>query len=314
MLPPGVSATEFDFAIKEFQKIVGAEWVFYEPESLVGYSKIMVPDEDVRYQPSAAVAPDGVEQIQAILKVANHYKIPLWMISTGKNLGYGSAAPATAGQVVLDLKRMNRILEIDLELGSVLIEPGVTYLQLKQYLDERNIPLWISFPSSGPVAGPVGNTLDRGVGYNRYGEHFANFCGLEVVLADGLVVRTAMGGVQNGKDWNTYRWGYGPWVDGLFSQSNFGIVTKMGLWLMHKPQASKGFLVGWDDDEGMAKGIDAARHLRLNGVIENGVLGSSMYHVAQHKKRSEIYAGKGSIPMADVKRVSARIWDWGCGA
>lgn len=74
MLPPGVSATEFDFAIKEFRKIVGAEWVFYEPESLVGYSKIMVPDEDVRYQPSAAVAPDGVEQIQAILKVANHYK------------------------------------------------------------------------------------------------------------------------------------------------------------------------------------------------------------------------------------------------
>ena len=145
----------------------------------------MIPHDEALHQPSGAVAPANVEEIQAILKVANHYRIPLWVISTGKNLGYGSAAPATAGQVVLDLKRMNRILEVDEEMGTALVEPGVTYLQLKQYLDERKIPLWLSFPSSGPIAGPVGNTLDRGVGYNRYGEHFANFCGLEVVLAGG---------------------------------------------------------------------------------------------------------------------------------
>jgi len=315
-LPPGVSAQDFQAAIKEFQNIVGSDFVFAEPERLVSYSKIMIPDDVSLHQPSGAVAPASVEEIQAILKVANRYRIPLWVISTGKNLGYGSAAPATAGQVVLDLKRMNRILEVDAEMGTALVEPGVTYLQLKQYLDERNIPLWISFPSSGPIAGPVGNTLDRGVGYNRYGEHFANFCGLEVVLADGLVVRTATGDVKGNNTWQSYRWGYGPWVDGLFSQSNFGIVTKMGLWLMHKPEASKGFLVGWNDDEGMAKGVDVARKLNLNGVIENGVIGHSMYHIGQIKKRSEIYNGPGAIPLAEVKRIcnaeGLGIWGFIC--
>jgi 4-cresol dehydrogenase (hydroxylating) len=313
MLPPGVSAQDFQTALKEWEKIVGSEYVFAQPENLASYSKIMIPDDEALHRPSGAVAPANVEEIQAILKVANRYRLPLWMISTGKNLGYGSAAPATAGQVVLDLKRMNRILEVDEEMGTALIEPGVTYLQLKQYLDERKIPLWLSFPSSGPIAGPVGNTLDRGVGYNRYGEHFANFCGLEVVLADGLVVRTATGGVKGSNTWQSYRWGYGPWVDGLFSQSNFGIVTKMGLWLMHKPAASKGFLVGWNDDEDMAKGVDVTRRLHLDNVIENGVIGHSLYHIAQIKKRSDLWGKPGAIPQAEVKRIcnEAGLGIWG---
>lgn len=100
-------------------------------------------------------------------------------------MGYGMAAPATPGQVVLDLKRMNRILEVDADLGTCLLEPGVTYQQLKDYLVENNIPLWIDVPTVGPIASPVGNTLDRGVGYTPYGEHFMFQCGMEVVLADG---------------------------------------------------------------------------------------------------------------------------------
>jgi 4-cresol dehydrogenase (hydroxylating) len=93
MLPPGVSAQDFQTALKEWEKIVGPEYVFAQPENLASYSKVMIPDDDALHQPSGAVAPANVEEIQAILKVANHYRIPLWVISTGKNLGYGSAAP-----------------------------------------------------------------------------------------------------------------------------------------------------------------------------------------------------------------------------
>ncbi|MFD2173989.1 FAD-binding oxidoreductase [Rhodobacter lacus] len=302
-LPPGVSREDFASALRAFRAIVGEDFAFADIDRLAPYSKVMLPEPSARHRPAGAVAPENVEQVQAVVKVAERYGIPLWTISTGKNLGYGDAAPATPGQVVLDLKRMNRIVEVDETLGYALVEPGVTYMQLKQYLEANNIPLWISFPSSGPLAGPMGNTLDRGVGYNRYGQHFENFCGLEVVLADGSLLRTGMGGVENSREWNVYRWGYGPWLDGIFSQSNYGVVTKIGIWLMRKPQKSFGFLCGWDDDEGMGRGIDAVRELHLNKVVENGVLGHTMYAVAQTYRRDEIYTGPGAMPRARVKEV-----------
>jgi 4-cresol dehydrogenase (hydroxylating) len=130
-----------------------------------------------------------------------------------------------------------------------LVEPGVTYHQLIDYIKEHDLDMWVSFPASVKIGGPVGNTLDRGVGFNRNGEHVANFCGLEVVLASGEVLRTGLGDVGDGSAWQAFRWGFGPWVDGLFSQSNFGIVTKMGLWLMKKPPKNQVLLVAWNDDD-----------------------------------------------------------------
>ena len=63
-------------------------------------------------------------------------------------------------------------------------------------------------------------------------DHWNAVCGLEVVLANGEVLRTGMGAMPNSEVWHQYKYGFGPLVDGLFSQSNFGIVTRMGLWLM----------------------------------------------------------------------------------
>ncbi len=61
---------------------------------------------------------------------------------------------------------------------------------------------------------------------------------MEVVLADGDFVRTGMGALPGAGTWQQFKYGMGPLVDGLFSQSNFGIVTKMGFWLMPQPEAA----------------------------------------------------------------------------
>ena len=143
-----------------------------------------------------------------------------------------------------------------MELGTALLEPGVTYQQLVDYLEQNNIPLWVSCPAPSAVASPVGNTLDRGVGYTPYGEHFMMQCGMEVVLANGEVLRTAMGGVEGSNSWQVFKWGYGPYLDGIFTQSNYGIVTKMGLWLMPKPPAYKPFYIRFKDDDDVADIID----------------------------------------------------------
>jgi len=296
MLAKGTSKAGLARAVAEYRKILGSKNVLIEAEALAPYSKIMIPSPNIQHQPIGALIVHSVEQIQKVLAVCNKYKIPIWPISTGRNIGYGSAAPATPGQLVLDMRNMNKILEIDPILCTALVEPGVTYRQLIDYINDRKLNIWVSMPSSGGLSGPMGNILDRGVGYNRAGEHFSNFSGMEVVLADGEILRTGLGGIANTTAWQSYRWGFGPWVDGLFSQSNFGVVTKIGLWMMQKPPGFQTFVVGWDDVPTMAEGVGVASHLRLASVIENGVVGNTLYATAQLVKRADMYTGQGAIP------------------
>ena len=72
--------------------------------------------------------------------------------------------------------------------------------------------------------------------YLPYGQDMAAQCGMEVVLANGDVLRTGMGAMPDNKSWHLYKRGLGPTPDQLFMQSNYGIVTKMGVWLMPQPQ------------------------------------------------------------------------------
>lgn len=304
-LAPGVSKANFTAAMDAFRTVVGAEWAFADTDSVIPYSKTYIPDPQHRYVPVGAVAPANVEQVQEIVRIANRFKQPIWPISTGKNMGYGSAAPATPGQVVLDLKRMNRILEVDPELGTALVEPGVTYQMLKDYLDDNNIPLWIDVPTVGPVAGPVGNTLDRGVGYTPYGEHFLFQCGMEVVLPDGKVMRTGMGSIKGSTAWQAFKWGYGPYVDGLFTQSNFGIVTKMGMWLMPKPPVYKPFMIRHAEMGDVAKIVDTMRPLRVSSLIANGnLMMSAAYQLAMFKRRNEIVPDGQPLDDESVKKAA----------
>ncbi len=239
--PTGVSEADFTKALQQFAGVVGSQWVLSRDEDVAtykdGYSPFWgEPEERVV---SAAVAPDSVEQIQKILAIANHFSIPLYTVSTGRNLAYGGSAPAYSGSVVLDLKRMNRVLEVSEEYAYALVEPGVSYFDLYRHLRQKGLKFWIDVPDPG-WGSPVGNALDHGAGRMPlpYRDHFDAHCGMEVVLANGQVVRTGMGAIPNSKLWLQTKYGPGPLLDGIFSQSNFGIVTKMGFWLMPEPEAS----------------------------------------------------------------------------
>ncbi|MEY4889040.1 MAG: hypothetical protein RIQ75_170 [Pseudomonadota bacterium] len=304
-LAPGVSKADFAGAIKAMRSVVGDEWVFGDPEAVMPWGKVYVPDPNGRHVPLGAVCPRTVEEVQEIVRIANKYKQPIWPISTGKNMGYGMAAPATPGQIVLDLKRMNRILEVDADLGTCLIEPGVTYQQLKDYLDDNNIPLWIDVPTVGPIASPVGNTLDRGVGYTPYGEHFTFQCGMEVVLPNAEILRTGMGSIEGSTAWQAFKWGYGPYVDGLFTQSNFGIVTKMGMWLMPRPPVYKPFMIRHDNMADVPKIIEAMRPLRVSSLVANcNLMMSASYQLAMFKRRNEIVPDGQPLDDASVKKAA----------
>ena len=117
ILPPGVGQARFDQALAAFARVVGPEWVLATDEDRETYLDVYSPGRDASHAASAAVAPASVEQVQAVLKIANEYRIPLWPISRGKNFGYGGAAPRMSGTVMLDMGRMNRILGVNDTLG-----------------------------------------------------------------------------------------------------------------------------------------------------------------------------------------------------
>jgi (+)-pinoresinol hydroxylase len=239
-VPPGVQRSVFAAAVREFRGIVSDAWVFTSEEDLDLYRDAYSPmrgEPDERLA-SAAVAPDRVEQVQEILRVANRFRIPMYAISTGRNLGYGGAAPVYSGSVVLDLKRMSRILDVNEENATCLVEPGVSYFDLYRYIRANKLKLWIDCPDPG-WGSLIGNALDHGNGYTMspFRDHFGAHCGMEVVLAAGELVRTGMGALPGAKTWQQSKFGFGPELDGLFSQGNTGVVTKMGFWLMAEPEA-----------------------------------------------------------------------------
>jgi len=237
-LPPGVSSKDFASALKEFEGAVGADWVFTSDDDVDLYRDSYSPfwHEAEEPVPSAAVAPDSVEAVQKFVRIANRYKIPFWTISTGKNLGYGGAAPLLSGTMVLDLKRMDRVLEVNEKNAYALVEPGVSYFDLYRHIQDRKLKVWID-PADPGWGSPMGNSLDRGGGRTPMRDHFDAVCGMEVVLPSGELLRTGMGALPGAQTWQQYKYGFGPYVDGLFSQSSLGVVTKMGVWLFPEPEA-----------------------------------------------------------------------------
>jgi 4-cresol dehydrogenase (hydroxylating) len=296
VLPPGVSEASFKTALADFAAAVGPANVFASNDDRASYLDPYSIGDPREHEPSAAVAPASVEEVKAVLAVANHHRIPLWPVSMGKNFAYGGAAPRLKGSVVLDLKRMNRILEINEELGYALVEPGVSFFELHRALEERKAKVWMSGPahSWGSV---IGNALEHGVGYTPYGVHADTICGMEIVLANGEVVRTGMGAVEGSQEWQLYRHGFGPVWEGAFTQSNLGVVTKMGVWLMPAPEAMANLKITVAREEDLEVLVDTLRPLRLNDTINaTYTVFNPVRQAMRVGSRAKLYSGAGAVP------------------
>lgn len=269
-LPPGLTQNDFNDAVNDFIKAVGKDWVYTSDAHLEGYRDGYSPfwGTDKEPLPSAAVAPANVEEVQKVVQIANKYKIPFWINSTGKNFGYGGPAGVVRGTVNLDLRRMNKILEINEKHAYVLVEPGVTFFDLYNELQRCGLRFWTDVP--GPGWGSVlGNTIEYGMGYTDYGQRVNFQCGMEVVLPSGELLRTGQGAIPGSKTWQQYKRNLGPRIDELFFQTNYGVVTKMGLWLMPEPPTYIPVKISSPEPESIIPMIDVMRPMRHSGVINN---------------------------------------------
>ncbi len=300
--PHGTEQADLTAALDAFRDGVGPQWVFTSEADRASYLDPFAVGDQQDHAAAAAVAPANIDELARVLAVANRYRVPVWPVSMGKNFAYGTAAPALRGSVVLDLKRMNRIIEINEDLGYAVVEPGVSYFDFKAELDRRGSNLWMSGAahSWGSV---MGNALEHGVGYTPYGIHAETICGMEVMLADGTLVRTGFGAIEGSQEWQAFKWPFGPNWDGLFTQSNFAVVTKLGLWLMPQPEGMAGFTISVPAKGDLAKLVDTLRPLRLDDTINaTYTIANGWRQSTGGAQRSDLWQGEGAIPEEVVNR------------
>ena len=264
-LASGTPAT--DQARAQFAALLGEDAVLDAESGLKTFHDPFEGPQAKGHQPSFAIQPASVEEVQASLRLAHELGIQLWTSSMGRNFGYGGSAPVVNGGVVLNLRRMNRILDIDVANGFAVVEPGVTFAALYEALRKDNVPLMMSVPDLG-WGSMTANALEHGIGYNVLGDHASALCGLEVVLPDGSLLRTGQGALPDSPLWHCHRRGFGPAVDDLFKQSNLGIVTRAGVQLMPRPEVIVTGTIRCDGDEDVVPLIAMVRRLLQAGVLQ----------------------------------------------
>lgn len=257
------SSPELTKVLAAWRDAIGDENVVTESHAL---NEISRATYEIPHGVVAILRPRDRQALQAAVRIAHQHRTPVYPVSGGRNWGLGSCVPAAGGCAVLDLGGMTRILDLNREMATVTVEPGVTFEALQQYLAREAPELMMDSIGSTGRASIVGNAVERGHGMGSYADRFAHVCGLEVVLADGDVIRTGYGAYDDSPLAGLARWGTGPSLDGLFSQSGLGVVASLTFWLQVVPKHFQSFVFGLDTDQGLAQMIDRWRRERLQGT------------------------------------------------
>ncbi len=217
--------------LKSLAEIVGADYVSDRPEELYLYSRD--PGAQPPRKVDAVAMPRTVDEVQRIVALANREKIALTPMGGGLTLS--ALTVPLKGGIVLDMKRMDGIIEVNEASRYALIEAGVTQAALSAYLEKHHPHLQHSTPESPPTATIVGNILIHGHGHltPRYGVNSQMVNGMEVVLPTGEVCKLGSGSISP----NWFSRDPLPDLMGLFLGwlGTTGIVTKLSLQLFPKP-------------------------------------------------------------------------------
>lgn len=210
----------------ELTSIVDKDYVSNRKEELYMYGRdpgLMPPHE-----PDFVVMPTTVEEVQAIIRLANHEKIPV--VPKGGGLALTGLVIPQKGGILLDMKRMDRIIEVNEKGSYAIVEGGVTHGILKSFLLKNYPHLRHSIPDSPPIATIVANAVIHGQGRltQQHGFNSEMVCGLEVVLPTGEICKIGSCAVSQ------YWFSKGPPLPDLSSLffgwfGTTGVITKLGI-------------------------------------------------------------------------------------
>ena len=303
--------SNFSAAVNQWFSLLGPSRVEVDPSAIEHHGRNAIGSKK---RGSAVLRPETEKQVQEIVRIAASLRIPLYPISTGRNWGYGAASPVVDGSVIVELADLKNIRIVDEELGIVSLQPGVTQGMLYQFLKEHQSNLMVPVHGGGPSCSIVGNALERGYGLTPATDHFSALTSLRAVLSNGSMYVSpfhAMGAELIG---SCHRWGIGSYVEGLFSQGNFGIVTEATFTLVRRPEHTEAFFLRITDDQQLGEVVD---HLRtvltslggnvvgVNLMNDRRVLSMSRPYPNELVGTNEIISSKKCNEMAKGAGISA---------
>ncbi len=248
-------------AISALKQIVGAENVLTDAYSLDCYSgdalnpyRAYGAEDAFERLADAVVRPGNTKQVSEIVSWAMTEKVPLIPMGGGTGV-MGGTVPARGG-VVVDLKRMDRILEVNAKDLTAVVEGGVVLHDLVEKLAEHGLMPGHD-PYSVPIATVAGTISTNGVGYRAaaFGPMGDQVMALEVVLPDGRVIATKP----------VPKYSSGPNLNQLFigSEGAFGIITKATIKVFRLPEAHAYATMSFD---GFGQGFEAAAEITALGI------------------------------------------------
>jgi alkyldihydroxyacetonephosphate synthase len=231
-------------SVKEADKLVySVDWFWLPQMWLDRGQKLQTPD--------FIVHPSTVEEISEILKIANNYKIPV--IPWGGGSGSQGGAVPVYGGIILDVKRLNKIIDIDEKSLTVTAQAGINGTQLEWAVNEKNLTL-PHYPASANCATLGGYLAPRGSGTisTKYGKAEDLVLGMEIVLPTGKIIRTP----------KIPQHAAGPDFYHLFlgSEGTLGVITEATMQLDYLPEVRLFRAVLFDD---LSKGLEAGRRLMV---------------------------------------------------
>ncbi|MGI6225262.1 MAG: FAD-binding oxidoreductase [Peptococcales bacterium] len=232
--------------LNELIKILGRENVLTSKEDMITYSFDATADMP-SIQPDVVVTPDSKEQIVKIVKFAGEKKIPIITRGSGTNLS-GGTIPITKG-IVLSMLKLDKILEIDAENLTAKVQPGL----IIQKLNDAVAPYGLMYPpdpgtvTTATMGGSV-SECSGGLRGLKYGVTKDYIMGLEVIMANGDIIRTGGKTVKNVSGYDLTK---------LFTgaEGTLGIITEITVKLIPAPKYRRSMLAIFDDLDKAGKAI-----------------------------------------------------------
>jgi glycolate oxidase len=269
--------------VERLRADLGAEAVITDPEVTVSYERDMMPLAP-HGSPLAVVMPADTDQVQAVVRTCAAVGVPI--VPRGAGSGLSGAANAIDGCVVLVTTRMNQILEIDPDNRLAVVQPGVVNLDFRGAVEKHGL-FYPPDPSSYDWCTLGGNvsTNAGGLCCVKYGVTTDSVLGLEVVLADGEVLRTGRRTVKGVAGYDLTRLFVG-------SEGTLGVITEITVALKPLPQAPGTTVAAFNSTK--AAGAAVSRIVR-EGLVPSlmEIMDATSIQAVEAYLNTELGAGKG---------------------
>lgn len=263
-----------------------------QPYKSEAYTRLMRPGDRTKYSPDFVVLPETTSDVQKVVLIAAKHKIPIIPKGGGSNLA-GMLVPVSGG-IIIDTIKMNRIVEISVPNLRVTAQPGISLKELEVELSKHGLAL-NQLQGSYKVATVGGSISTSGFPrkHNKYGAIADRVMSLEVVLADGRILRTGPKVLYTSTGYRLHQLFIG-------AEGTLGVITEATLRVEPLPEAETAVMAYYDN---FSDALKVAIRVKTSGIT---YVGTEAFDIPMDWKY-EVPKGKGAIVVTEFEGTKGEV-------